>query len=134
MMTTRSRSLAVAIAGSLLATTQCFAFCGYKPGSPLPRHQTQIPVPTYTDIAVPTPVAPMPDSVPTAVPTYSASSSTTGPVGNAVGNGTMSAAVGAGGAMVATSARAGTDRASYCRRGGRSQAVVDACLKLAGGR
>lgn len=138
MRSTRARTLAIAIAGGLLATTQCFALCGYKPG--VPRHQSPVPAPNYTTTALPTPIAPepapapLPDSVPVAVPTYSASSSSTGPGGNSVGNGSMSAGIGAGGAMVATSARAGTDRGSYCRRSGRSQTMIDACLKLAAGR
>lgn len=140
MRTTRALIHAIAIAGGLLATTQCFALCGYKPGSPLPRHQT--PVPTYTDAALPTPIAteatpvpaPVPDRSPVSVPSYAASSATTAPIGNAVGNGSMSGGIGAGGAMVAASARAGNDRSTYCRRSGRSQTMVDACLKLAGAR
>lgn len=132
MKTTKARSIAIAIAGGLLATTQCFAICDYPPG--VPRHQT--PRPTHTDIATPAPIAPepVPAGVPVAVPTYSAASSSVGPGGNTVGNGSMSAGIGGGGAMVATSARAGTDRESYCRRDGRSKAMVDACLKVATGR
>ncbi len=141
MKTTRARTLAIAIAGSLLVTTQCIALCmgpGQRLGDPnyTPRHET--PAPTYTDAATPMPIAPEPTPVPersrVAVPTYSASSSNTGPGGNTVGSGTMSAGIGAGGAMVAASARAGTDRASYCRRSGRSQTMIDACLKLAASR
>jgi hypothetical protein len=132
MKTTKLKIIAIGIAGSLLATTQCFAICDYPPG--VPRHQTPVPTGTVSASPIPTAPQPVPAGVPVAVPTYSAASSSTGPLGNAVGNGSMSAGVGAGGAMVATSARAGTDRASYCRRDGRSKAMIDACLKVATGR
>ena len=64
-----------------------------------------------------------------AVPTYSAWSASVGPGVNAVENGTMSGGIGAQGALVAVSARAGGDGNSYCRRDGRSKAMIDACLK-----
>jgi hypothetical protein len=90
-----------------------------------------------TPMPISEPATPVvPSRVPRAVPSYSASSITTGPAGNAVGNGSMSAGIGARGALLAESARAGagSDRGSYCRRDGRSKAMVDACLKTVAGR
>lgn len=95
------------------------------------------PMAAQTPIPAAEPEAPfVPARVPRAVGTYSASSATTGPGGNAVGNGSMSAGIGARGALVAESARAGAggDRGSYCRRDGRSKAMIDACLKAIAGR
>ncbi len=95
------------------------------------------PMAAQTPIPAAEPEAPfVPNRVPRAVSTYSASSASTGPGGNAVGNGSMSAGIGARGALVAESARAGAggDRGSYCRRDGRSKAMIDACLKAIAGR
>jgi hypothetical protein len=46
----------------------------------------------------------------------------------------MSGGVAARGAVVAANARAGADGSTYCRREGRSKAMIDACLKTVANR
>lgn len=94
------------------------------PASPAPDPVPVQPVQAQTPVA-----PPAPSRTPVAVPTYSAWSATVGPATNAVQNGAMSGGVGARGAVVAASARAGADGSTYCRRDGRSKAMIDACLK-----
>ncbi|MGU3656257.1 hypothetical protein [Methylobacterium fujisawaense] len=88
----------------------------------------QAAIQTPAAVAAPPP-PPVPNRIAVAVPTYSAWSASVGPGVNAVENGTMSGGIGARGALVAVSARAGGDGTSYCRRDGRSKAMIDACLK-----
>ncbi|WP_408903113.1 hypothetical protein [Methylobacterium radiotolerans] len=147
MIGLKGRSFAIAVLGGLLAATQATAQLVPTPGPDgivhLSRHANPpecltptaaapAPAPTASSepTPAPTPIAtPVPNRIAVAVPTYSAWSASVGPGVNAVENGTMSGGIGARGALVAVSARAGGDGNSYCRRDGRSNAMIDACLK-----
>ncbi|MGU3404455.1 hypothetical protein [Methylobacterium brachiatum] len=153
MIGLKGRSFAIAILGGLLAATQATAQLVPTPGPDgivhLSRHANPpecltptagvpAPTPTASSEPAPTPIAtpvptpapaPVPNRIAVAVPTYSAWSANVGPGANSVENGTMSGGIGARGALVAVSARAGGDGSLYCRRDGRSQAMIDACLK-----
>jgi hypothetical protein len=150
MTRVKGRTFAIAILGGLLAATQATAqlvpatgpngvvnlsrhagppLCERDGTSPTPTASAE-PSPEPTPIAIPTPApAPVPNRIAVAVPTYSPWTASIGPASNAVENGTMSGGIGARGALVAVSARAGADGSSYCRRDGRSKAMIDACLK-----
>lgn len=75
----------------------------------------------------PTPTPHVRNPVP--VPSYSASSATSGPGGNAVGNGAGTASYANNQVIVAPTERAAAERADWCRRIGRSQTSMDACLR-----
>lgn len=160
----KGRTFAIAVLGGLLAATQATAQLVPTPGADgvvhLSRHAnppecltgtsatpapsptaSSVPSPEPTQVATPIPAPepapappPVPARIPVAVPTYSAWSATVGPSANAVQNGAMSGGVGARGAVIAVSARAGADGSTYCRRDGRSKAMIDACLKASANR
>jgi hypothetical protein len=160
MIGLKGRSFAIAVLGGLLVATQATAQLVPTPGpdgivhksrhanppecltptaaAPAPAPTaSSAPSPDPTPIATPVPTpapAPVPNRIAVAVPTYSAWNASVGPGVNAVENGTMSGGIGARGALVAVSARAGGDGNSYCRRDGRSKAMIDACLKNFSGR
>jgi hypothetical protein len=155
MIGLKGRSFAIAVLGGLLAVTQASAQLVPTPGADGVVHKSRhanppecltptaaAPAPTPTASAEPSPAptpiatpmptpapAPVPNRIAVAVPTYSPWTASIGPASNAVENGTMSGGIGARGALVAVSARAGADGSSYCRRDGRSKAMIDACLK-----
>lgn len=113
---------AIVIGSGLLLSSQSFALCSLPPGS------TTTPEPEPEPVPEPHVRTPVP------VPNYSASSSTTGPGGNAVGSGAGTGSYGNTQVVVAPTERAAADKAEWCRRSGRSQASMDACLKAVAGR
>jgi hypothetical protein len=85
--------------------------------------------PTGETGTTPTPIPTPHVRNPVPVPGYSASSATSGPGGNAVGNGGGTASYANTQVIVAPTERAAADKAEWCRRGGRSVASMDACLR-----
>lgn len=115
MKIVRGMALAIVVGGALIVSGQSFALCSLPPGS----GETSTPEP------VPEPHV----RSPTPVPNYSASSATNGPGVNSVGNGAGTASYANTQVVLAPTDRAAADKAEWCRRSGRSQATMDACLR-----
>lgn len=120
----RGMAAAIVVGGGLIVSGQSFALCSLPPGSTSPGVD-----PSGETGAAPEPVPQPHVRSPKPVPSYSASNATNGPGVNSVGNGAGTASYANAQVVVAPTQRAATDRAEWCRRGGRSRASMDACLR-----
>ncbi len=136
--TIRGVAAAIIVGGGLIVSGQSFALCSLPPGAgpTTPSADGGPPGadggppgvdPTGETGTTPTPTPHVRSPVP--VPSYSASSATSGPGGNAVGNGGGTASYANTQVIVAPTERAAADKAEWCRRNGRSQSSMDACMR-----